>query len=29
VIVLNHSSIVDSAFASPVPATDSPQPGRP
>jgi ketosteroid isomerase-like protein len=29
VIVLNHSSIVDSAFASPVPATDSSQPGRP
>lgn len=28
-IVLNHSSIVDSAFASPVPGTDSPQPGRP
>ena len=29
VIVLNHSSIVESTFASPVPATDSPQPGRP
>jgi len=28
-IVLNHSSIVESTFASPVPATDSPQPGRP
>ena len=29
VIVLNHSSIVDSPLASPVPAADSPQPGRP
>lgn len=28
-IVLNHSSIVDSTLASPVPAADSPQPGRP
>jgi len=27
-IVLNHSSIVESTFASPVPAADSPQPGR-
>jgi ketosteroid isomerase-like protein len=29
VIVLNHSSIVDSTLASPVPAADSPPPGRP
>ena len=29
VIVLNHSSIVESAPASPVPAAVSPQPGRP
>jgi ketosteroid isomerase-like protein len=29
VIVLNHSSIVESAPASPVPAADSAQPGRP
>jgi ketosteroid isomerase-like protein len=29
VIVLNHSSIVESTLASPVPAADSPQPGRP
>jgi ketosteroid isomerase-like protein len=29
VIVLNHSSIVESALASPVPAANSPQPGRP
>jgi ketosteroid isomerase-like protein len=28
-IVLNHSSIVEPTFASPVPATDSPQSGRP
>jgi ketosteroid isomerase-like protein len=28
-IVLNHSSIVDSTLASPVPAADSPPPGRP
>jgi ketosteroid isomerase-like protein len=28
-IVLNHSSIVESAFASPVPAADSPQAGHP
>jgi ketosteroid isomerase-like protein len=28
-IVLNHSSIVESALASPVPATDSPQPSHP
>jgi ketosteroid isomerase-like protein len=29
VIVLNHSSIVESTYASPVPATDSSQAGRP
>jgi ketosteroid isomerase-like protein len=29
VIVLNHSSIVDSTLASPVPAADSAKPGRP
>jgi ketosteroid isomerase-like protein len=29
VIVLNHSSVVESTYASPVPATGSPQPGRP
>jgi ketosteroid isomerase-like protein len=29
VIALNHSSIVESTLASPVPAADSPQPGRP
>jgi ketosteroid isomerase-like protein len=29
VIVLNHSSIVESTLASPVPAAGSPQPGRP
>ena len=29
VIVLNHSSIVDSAFSNPAPPADSAQPGQP